>query len=71
MTLMNYTEKNIKEQTENSLNKIEEWSRDGSTKKYINQICRDNHIHYIMSLCLLYEGCKTVSNVSHTQVKTT
>ena len=26
--------------------KIEGWSRDDKIKKYINNICRDNHIHY-------------------------
>ena len=28
-------------------NEIEGWSRDGRLKKYINKICRVNHIHYI------------------------
>ena len=37
------------------MNKIEGWSRDGSAKKYINKICRDNVSHplYIPMLAFL------------------
>ena len=45
---MNYPEGKKKKSSnkhKKQLNKIEEWSRDGSAKKYIDKICRDNVSH--------------------------